>query len=489
MDENLTIIIKNNIKMIAPVQAALHVHALQTGFDEKDCFKIDLLCEEIISNMVKFDFMPDQTENIEIEAVKSTLGMKITFKSLCIPLDIKKIRSYEDVSSDAVLNHNSLGLGTLIVKNLADSIQYFNKGILGQEIVVEKILPRDLPEYEDPSPLAPSPITEFTYHLRRLLPEDAPVISRLAYFAYKLSYFYEHIYFPERVKDLNETNELISVVAVNSENGEIIGHCANIGDEISDMMEMGVAFVNPAYRGSGCLNDMTTFLINDLIQRNGDGVFVNAVTSHAYSQKSAFRNGFRESAIFISRCKPLQMNAITEEHSYRDSLLFMVKRLKENYHKTVFPPDLHVGIIREIYNNTDIDFTPGIMSDNEDLPDRSEIQIKTDNHLCSHLFIQRHGHDIIDRVKSTTRAACVHRIETLYLYLPLNQWYTSFCCRYFEGNGYFFTGIRPGKGENDWLVLQYLNNQNYPYDKLVCNSRFGQRLLNYIKSKDPNQNS
>jgi hypothetical protein len=52
--------------------------------------------------------------------------------------------------------------------------------------------------------------------------------------------------------------------------------------------------------------------------------------------------------------------------------------------------------------------------------------------------------------------------------------------------GFFFAGIQPGFDDNDWLVLQYLNNQIYPYETLSFATDFGKSLADYVKACDPN---
>jgi len=489
MSQSLKITIKNNSEMIMPVQAALHSYAQLIGFSQKDCMRIELLCEELLSNMIKYDFMPGQTEDIEILAHKSTLGMTINIKSNCIPFNINKITSFENITTEEIFSLNTSGLGVLMVKKLADIVSYNNCGLSGQEIVVEKYLPQELPQppsKEDPVSVQAEAISGFKYHLRRLQYDDSPIISQLAYYAYKLSYFYEHIYYPERVWQLNQSDELISVVAVNSENGDIIGHCANIRDKISNMMEMGVAFVNPSYRGGGCLNEMATYLFHDIQERTLDGAFVNAVTTHIYSQKTANLLGFTDSCIFISRGTPMQMNNILMDNDRRESLVFMYKPTSAKYSKIVYVPFRHNEIIRKIYETSCVNVTYLTPKGNLMLNKKDKTEIKTDSLLCSHLFIHEFGTDSLEKTKSITKKACINRIETIYLYLPLNHWHTPEFCQLIEERGFFFAGIRPGKDDNDWLVLQYLNNQKYDYESLKLFSPIGQALLNYIKTQDPN---
>ena len=72
-----------------------------------------------------------------------------------------------------------------------------------------------------------------------------------------------------------------------------------------------------------------------------------------------------------------------------------------------------------------------------------------------------------------------------YLYQPLLQPSTAGMCATFEEMGFFFSGLRHGRGGEDWLVLQYLNNQRYDYSLLKAATSFGQELIDYVRERDP----
>lgn len=486
--ETFRVIIKNNLQMISPVQASVHAYASHIGFPEKQCLSLELVIEELLSNVIKFDFIPGQVEDIEITLTKTTLGLNIIITSKSIPLDIDKIKSFENINSFDIIENNATGLGTLLVKNFVDSVNYINNGREGQEIIIEKYLSQEH-TYGDKDNTAtrqkPTKKKHFKFYIRRLKPEEAPIVSKLAYYSYQSTYFYDQIYYPERVRQLNNTNEMMSFVAVNYDNEEILGHCANVKDHHSGMLEMAVGFVNPVSRGSGCLNQLLLYLITDCINKKQDGVFGQAITTHPYSQKSLLKIGLHESALLISYMNPVSMNKI-KNNLGRESLLLMYKPLNNEYHKTVFAPAHHRKMIEEIYDNTGVlpNFIP--FEDDAISEELTSLQLKTGSYLSSHIYINTYGQDSIYKVNKTLRTLCVDRIETIFLYLPLKESATAKLCQAFEDMGFFFSGIRPGFDENDWLILQYLNNQVYQYENLQFASDFGRHLLRYIESHDPN---
>lgn len=486
--KKLRMIIINDINMIGPVQSAAHTYASQLGFTEIECFNTEVVVEELLSNVIKFDFMPGQEEEIEVIISETTIGIEIKILSKSIPLDIDKITSFEHTDSGEIVNHNTVGLGTLLVKNLVNKTHYINHGREGQEISAEIYRSHQHISEDNKNKIAGSlnAQNDLKYYVRRMKPDESAVISKLAYFAYKNTYIYDDIYYPDRVKELNKTNELMSYVAVNSDNEDLVGHCANIRDPHSGMLEIGVAFVHPDYRGHGCLNELMLYQLEDCRKMNVDGAFAHAVTTHPYSQKSLVKIGMRESALMLSWVTPVKMTAINELQ-VRESVLYMLLPLAGSTHKTVYLPDRHREILRNIYKYI------GVEPDYREPEQRvikkkhAAIQVKTDVNLTSKVFINSYGEDIIPRVAHTLKSLCVSRVESIFLYLPLNQPETALLCNEFETLGFFFGGIQPGFDDNDWLVLQYLNNQVYPYEKLQFATEFGKTLAAYVESCDPNQ--
>lgn len=487
----VSISIKNELPLICTAQATARAYAGLLGFENKECFHIELLLEETLSNIIKFDFMPGQKEDIMISFEATTLGMAIMIHSMGIPLDIEKIKSFEGADKADIIKQNASGLGTLLITKFADQVTYTNKGKEGQFIYLEKYLPYQpaVNTYKVDDKQCEHPVkTDFDFYMRRLKPEESSFVSQLAYYAYHLSYIYDKIYYPEFVRKLNEQGEMLSVVAVNRENEDIIGHVAAIQHELTGMPELAVAFVNPQYRGGGCLHKGSEFLLNLLKEKGEDGVIVHAVTTHPYSQKAANKLNLKESAIYISRLTPLAMNEISGEDLVRESLLLMYLSLSEQKIKDIYPPEQHSEMIKRIFQNIGrpvniIQDTNSINTGNE----QSEIKVFSDNYCCSHICIKKYGNDSKSVVENTLKSICVSRIETIYLYLPLELPETGVYCREFESLQFFFGGVVQDRNNRDYLMLQYLNNLVYPYNTIETFSDFAKELVLYVQDHDPNQ--
>ena len=157
--------------------------------------------------------------------------------------------------------------------------------------------------------------------------------------------------------------------------------------------------------------------------------------------------------------------------------------------KIVFVPQKHKDIIEKIYANLGITNRTLNTVINAKATSKDEagiIETKVDIYSCAHISIKEYGKDIIVNIRHSLKAFCLNRIETIYLYMPLDCPETSELCDDFERMGFFFCGIKPGKEYKEWLVFQYLNNQIYPYKNLQFASEFGKVLMLYIQSEDPN---
>ena len=484
--------LENDIRMIHPVQAATGAYARLLGFAGSEQATVELILEEALSNVIQHEYLSGQSGSIDVSMEPHTLGLTLRILSLGLPPDLETIHRLEHQSTSEMIREGLKGLGVFLIRHLADEVVYLNKGRDGQEIRITKYLqqPKVVSEgLEEKRTDPPANPVKPEFYIRRMKGTEAATISKLAYTAYNLSYVYDQIYYPERVRQLNETDELISFVAVSKGDEDILGHSALIFDTYSSMVEMAVAFVNPAYRGSGCLNQLALHSMEYIRSIKSPGVFVHAVTVHPYSQKAAFSMGLRECALFVSRVTVLEMSKIEGSSHTRESLLLQVLPLGTFQRKEIFAPEHHKEMIRDIYTNLGIEVNTTDSITMPTVPSSGHLESKTDAYLAAHIFVHTYGADVVDEVKKTLKAFCLSRVETVYLYLPLDEAPTALHCADFEALGFFFGGIRPGHGTRDWLLLQYLNNQRYPYSLLKFCSPFGERLARYIAALDPSEPS
>lgn len=179
------------------------------------------------------------------------------------------------------------------------------------------------------------------------------------------------------------------------------------------------------------------------------------------------------------------MPDIKEEPTARESFLYMLRMIDPNPRLPWYAPPRHWQMLAKIAKNTGMMATLAEATPDAPLPELGEMDDRADTQLCVHLVVRRWGRDALRDVKRVVRDACLDRMETIYLYLPITEPSTALYCGELEEQGFFFAGLMPGAKGADNLVLQYLNNQRYDYSPLQAATPFGKELIHYVRNCDP----
>ncbi len=487
--QTITLSIVNELAALPVLQAAAVAYCQALGTGLTFARQTELVLEEIITNIIKFEYLPGHREQIELALACENGQLVLTISFRGIPFDVTFLQQCEQVCLDQIVSGESRGIGLHLVRQFSDQVRYCNLGKQGQQITILRTLPLtgtgDLQQAATVQETEPASVIGKPL-IRRMLPQEAAAVSKLAYFAYDYSYVYEHIYDPEQVRRLNAEECLISFVAIDSAQDEVVGHCALVPDQRSGLFELGVAFVNPLFRGGGCLNELSEALITEARQRAAAGVFVMAVTGHPYSQKAAGRYGLQETALLVSRFHPVTMLALHEQAVARESVLFMVRLFDPSVSRTYYAPAHHRAILQKICEQSalQVSWAP---AGEPVLPQEARLSTACDHYQSGHIHLEQFGQDFLLQLKRIVRSWCLDRLESIYLYLPLQEPATALMTGPCEELGFFFAGIQPGGCGNDQLLLQYLNNQRIDYTALAGATPFGRELIAYVGSCDPDR--
>jgi serine/threonine-protein kinase RsbW len=105
---------------------------------------------------------------------------------------------------------------------------------------------------------------------------------------------------------------------------------------------------------------------------------------------------------------------------------------------------------------------------------------------CAEIFISAYGENVVKEVRKLLRGFCVEHISTINLFLKLSDPLTFSMTAEFEKMGFFFAGLLPESRIGDTLALQFLNNVELDYHKIILVSDMAKELLVYIEAHDPN---
>ncbi len=105
---------------------------------------------------------------------------------------------------------------------------------------------------------------------------------------------------------------------------------------------------------------------------------------------------------------------------------------------------------------------------------------------CAEMYLVSYGADAVKQVRIMLRGFCLRQIAAINLFLSLKDPLTYFMATEFEKMGFFFAGILPESQIGDALILQYMNNVDMNYSKILLVSDVSKELLDYIRRCDPN---
>jgi anti-sigma regulatory factor (Ser/Thr protein kinase)/GNAT superfamily N-acetyltransferase len=484
-------------------QMVIREAAQQIGFTGDDLYQIDLASEEAISNVMVHAFADQERENFELICERAPLGMKITIKEKGLPFDPRQIPDYcPSVDIDKM---SASGMGVFLMKKFMNEVYFRNLGMEGKETQLVKYLPaksidsylsaKELAEKETDMevPLPSLPNREgIAYTVRRMDPAEAVEIARCAYKSHGYTFFDDHIYYPERIIELNRTDEMISAVAVTEDN-IFMGHAALVypapGTRIA---EYTFVFVNPEFRGHGCMKRIADFLFQCPKKKPLDGVYVYSVTNHEFTQRGMAKFGIRDCGLLLASSPGTWMfKGIESDQVQRISVALSFKYITAPLTLTLYPPARHQPIIAHLYQNIGAPSHRFLRPDEDcqrHLPAETEILtdlLMTEN--CAEIHVVRYGDCVLHEVRKTLRELCLKNVAAIQLFLNLKDPVTFFMAVEFEKMGFFFAGILPLAMVGDALILQYLNNVRIDYDKIVLYTDEARKIRDYVREMDPHR--
>ena len=355
--------------------------------------------------------------------------------------------------------------GLARIRAAFDTVEWQNLGKVGKELHLVKRRPTaslltdpggiEVVEDEESVPLAP----EQTYEVRRFRPEDALGVCRTMYRNYGNTYFHDCCYYPEILAALNDTGELLSVVAV-AEDGEVVGHYALEFFANKKVPERGMAVVAPAHRGRDLMGRMRVLIEEESARLGVTGVWSVAVTKHVYSQKVNEEFESDVCGLMLAGGPVTQSFRGFEEEGEKPQRVSWVV-----YFTYVTPPEKalvhaparHRAVLERIYENLGLAVE---WHDEVRVPHgENAMDVSYSRELDSGTInVTQIGDDTIAEVRRATDDLFgVTGAEVVQLNLPLADPSTPVLLEDLEDIGYFFCGVGPSfLQDGDALMLQCL---------------------------------
>lgn len=513
-NDYIKLTVPNDISYLDIINTTVKETAKKYGFSDKPLYQIQLGVEEAAANVIKHAF-EGESGDFDVICRKEPLGIRIVIKEKGVPFDPKRLPVYSRISSldDA---DKVKGLGSFLMKAAMDEVVYKNLGAEGKETHLVKYLPYKSIEdmlddserrgvsFEIPAAklavekegsgkaaaakAAEAPVEKIEYIVRRMEPAEAIEVSKGAYKSHGYTFFEEYIYYPEEIVQLNQNNLLISAVAVTKKDNKFMGHAALVyPDADARIAEFTYAFVNPEYRGQGCLNKLMEFLYETAQQVNLSGLYVLSVTNHPFTQKTMMKYGFKDCGMLLATGPTSwKFKGINEiDQRITDALSF--RYIVPPQPLKIYAPAHHKTMIEKCYRNIGAAQNTYLVpaGDMPDLPRESKIATRVYAGIGdAEIWVEKYGANVVKETKKILSDLCKKQVSVINLYLGLEDPATYYMTAELEMVGFFFAGILPCTYMGDTLILQYLNNVPLDYSKVEAHSDMAKELLAYIKSND-----
>jgi len=447
--------------------------ARSCGCPEADLYRFDLIIEEAITNVIDYAFEAGEDSTFDILCDPIADGIRVIIRERGLPFHPNQLPRYNaeaDIDSRA-----SRGMGIFLMKEMMDEVTFTNLGAGGKETNFVKHFQTPVPvEHKEamlapdlPAPAPGQPKREaVSYTVRLMEPSEAIEISKCAYRSHGYTFFTDHIYYPEKIVEMNRNGHMVSAVAV-TETGKFMGHAALVypfpGSRIA---ELTYIFVNIEYRGQGCMDRLCNFLYTAPKPSPLNGIYTYSVTNHVFTQRVMAKMDIRDCGILVAT-SPVswQFKGIDGDATQRISVALSYRYLTEPKPLDLYPPQAHLDIVRALYRNLSAEHRfPGPAGN---LPCLSEGPSEIETEVfgpegCAEVRIIDPRKEIVREVRRILRDLCLKQISAVQLFLRLEDPNTFFLGPEFETMGFFFAGIMPGEMAGDALILQYLNN--VPFD-------------------------
>ena len=479
----LSLIVPGSMSFVNVSLDFVKASALSFGFAEKDILHVTLAAEEAFTNVINGSLGNNAGLTYKVICRLLASRMEIVIKDKGMPFSPDDIPEYDPEDPCDVD-----GLSMYLLKKSIDEVQFRNLGRDGKEMIliknitskrIDNITKQDTLKKEDGCD------DDLDWSMRLFEDKDALEVSRCAYETY--GYTYEpYIYYPEQVVEMNRGGELLSVVAVDGD-ANLLAHVAlKFDSSEKSIAEVGVAFVKPAYRKHGIFSKLFADILDKARSRNLDGVYGRAVTSHALSQRKMTDFGFVDCGAMLGLFpSDVEFKALTGKTAQKESAALSFLSLASSNHE-IYPPARHQNMILAIFDSGSIPVTVAETAVSDVVCDGDDVELtysRMEVFNTANIMCYKGYNNIIDDIHSAMKRLCVEHTDVLYLFLDLENPACAELAQQCESLGFFFAGVLPyGIRGHHALILQYLNNIEIDFSRIVLHSDFAKRILRYVEN-------
>ena len=470
-----------DVELLPAVVDFVRRTANQLGLRDKAAEHLDQAVGTVCRNVIDHAFESDEEGRYDVYVLRRPGQVVIAIEDRGLPFDYAPLQDASDTA-----------LPDMLHRSFADEVRFVNLGPCGNRVELIKHLPHaDVREHLSDNEhhrtiRAPAAPEDTPLEVRMMRPEESFELSRCVYRSYGYSYDWNDIYYPDRIRELQKSGLMHSCVALTPE-GEFVGHLA-LTLERPDLPvgEAGQAVVDPRFRGHRLFERMKTFLAERAKEWGMYGLYSEATAVHPYSQKGNLHLGAKESGYLLGYIPAsVSYKGIDEDRKERrESVALFYMRVNAEPEREAYPPVVYQESVRRVIKHNGLRRIIQNISEPE-MPSSSRVSVNVRrDHNLAFLRVEEPGADLGELVRLRLRELCLHRVDCIYVDLPLCNPATVQAGAGLRDLGFFFGGIIPeahgGAASGDVLRLQYLNNVEIKPDDLHTASDFGRELLETV---------
>src|ERR687885_1117664 len=470
-----------DVELLPAVVDFVRRTANQLGLRDKAAEYLDQAVGTVCRNVIDHAFESDEEGRYDVYVLRRPGQVVIAIEDRGLPFDYAPLQDASDTA-----------LPDMLHRSFADEVRFVNLGPCGNRVELIKHLPHaDVREHlseneHHRTTRAPAAPEDTTLEVRMMRPEESFELSRCVYRSYGYSYDWNDIYYPDRIRELQKSGLMHSCVALTPE-GEFVGHLA-LTLERPDLPvgEAGQAVVDPRFRGHRLFERMKTFLAERAKEWGMYGLYSEATAVHPYSQKGNLHLGAKETGYLLGYIPAsVSYKEIDEDRKERrGSVALFYMRVNAEPEREAYPPVVYQESVQRVIKHNGLRRIIQNISEPE-MPSSSRVSVNVRrDHNLAFLRVEEPGADLGELVRLRLRELCLHRVDCIYVDLPLSHPATAQAGARLKDLGFFFGGLIPeahgGAAGGDILRLQYLNNVEIKPDDVHTASDFGRELLDLI---------
>ena len=317
------------------------------------------------------------------------------------------------------------------------------------------------------------------YTLRVLTPADAAGVVACVQSIYGDTYVHPELYDAAEIVRLNESLQLVSVVALDA-GGAVIGHYGLERPDLGAVAETGEALVLSEHRHKHLMEAMRALVEAAARHLKLQGIFGHAVTNYVFSQRAEERFGDTPCAISLG-WSPQSFRNLDEPLQQRMSDVLYFKYLTSPGPSAVYLPPRHRDWCVRIYQRLGTQVSIAAPSAPQ-IEGELSVEVKPRLQRAK-IQVRNVGADSHCQLARLASELPAQGIEAIFLELPLNQAGTPDLCQSAEQAGFFFSGLGPCfAADGDALRMQWLGT---PLDSSLVQIQcdFSRDLLEYVTTE------